>query len=148
MWGVPLPILSFQCHTCGLSQKKRLSKEVTEIACVCGKTAALEGAGMATIGFTAAVSGSEFMVKTQDSGMESFDLNYDRVIGEDAKDKWGIIYNRRRDKLGLLEANPGSSGLDIVKTADGNYDVKPSESRHLRAERLRRQNLISSNQQE
>ncbi len=140
-----MPILSYQCHECGLSQKKRTSKEVQEIHCVCGGIAILEGGTFSkSVGFSAGVKNDSGLVKAQDSGMESFDLDYDRVIGEDAQEKWGVIYHRKRAKIDLVDSTQGASSKDVMKMPDGTYAVKPKESEAFRKERLRRLNLTKT----
>lgn len=143
-----MPILSYQCHDCGLSQKKRTSKEVQEIRCECGGSAMLE-VGSLSIGFSSAVKNDSGLVKAQDSGIESFDLDYDRVIGEDAQDKWSVIYYRKRAKIDLVDSTDGATSKDVMKMPDGTYAVKPNESEAFRKERLRRLNLTNTpNKQE
>jgi len=133
-----MPILSYQCHSCGLSQKKRTPKALESVTCVCGSLALPAEVGEVSVGFTTSVVNKQGLVKAQDSGMESFDLNYDRVIGEDAAEKWDVIYHRKRDKIDLLESSKGTSMKDVMRLPDGTYAVKPNDSVAFREERLRR----------
>lgn len=127
-----MPILKFQCTTCGLSQRKRVSRGTDTISCTCGESAFLEGSPNLTIGFQASVANS---LKVQDSGIESFDMEYDRVIGEDAQAKWDLIYRRRRDKWDIIHSNPNSSGYDIMKLPDGTYESLPNPAKTYRETR-------------
>ena len=74
--------------------------------------------------------------------MESLDLDFDRVIGEDAKQKWDTIYRRRRAKVTLLDGSEGSRGDDIMRLPDGSYALKPSEAKEYREDRLDRTTLF------
>lgn len=105
--------------------------------------------GSLSIGFSSAVKNDSGLVKAQDSGIESFDLDYDRVIGEDAQDKWSVIYYRKRAKIDLVDSTEGATSKDVMKMPDGTYAVKPNESEAFRKERLRRLNLTNTpNKQE
>jgi len=74
-------------------------------------------------------------MKAQSTGLESFDLDYDRVIGEDAKEKWETIYQRRRDKWDLIEQHQ-VQGRDLVRMKDQTYSVQPQMSNALRENRV------------
>lgn len=137
-----MPILKFQCHECGLSQRKRVSKGVENITCTCGSEALVEGsAPSSSIGFTAPIKNS---MKVQDTGAESLDLDFDRVIGEDAKKKWDTIYRRHRDKVSLLEDSNGTKGDDIMRLPDGTYHMNPTTARAYREDREDGNNLLRS----
>lgn len=127
-----MPILKFQCTTCGLSQRKRVARSTDKISCTCGESAFVEGSPNLTIGFEASVNKSH---RVQDSGIESFDMDYDRVIGEDAQAKWDIVYKRNREKWDILHANSGTSGLDIMKLPDGSYESLPQPAKMYREKR-------------
>ena len=115
------------------SQRKRVSKGVESISCSsCGSSAFAEGSPNLTVGFQAEVTRS---LQVQDSGIESFDMDYDRVIGEDAKAKWDLIYRRNRDKWDIVQSSPNSSGLDIMRLPDGTYESLPEPSKVYRETR-------------
>jgi hypothetical protein len=123
-----MPIFSFQCIKCGLSFKKRT--KVTTVKCDCGEDVSTQNKNI-SLGFTSNVDG----VKAQDTGMESLDLNYDRVIGEDAKQKWDMIYQRRKDKWNLLNEHENITGHDLLRSDDGKYIVNPNASHSLKNQR-------------
>jgi hypothetical protein len=127
-----MPILKFQCTSCGFSQRKRVSRGTDNISCTCGESAFVNGSPNLSIGFSADVTNP---LKVQDSGIESFDLDYDRVIGEDAKKKWDTIYRRRRDKWDLIHSNPNTDGFDIMKLPDGTYESLPDPAKTYRNSR-------------
>lgn len=128
-----MPILKFQCTSCGFSQRKRVSKGVGSIPCSsCDSSAFAEGSPNLTVGFQAEVTRS---LQVQDSGIESFDMDYDRVIGEDAKSKWDLIYRRNRHKWDIVHSSPNSSGFDIMRLPDGTYESLPEPSKVYRETR-------------
>lgn len=126
-----MPILKFQC-TCGLSLRKRVSKGTDSTKCDCGAQARVVGGLSASVGFSSQVNQS---MKAQTTGVESFDLDFDRVIGEDARQKWGEIYKRRRDKWDMIESN-GVSGKELIRMNDQTYEVLPEMSQNLRSSRV------------
>lgn len=128
-----MPILKFQCTSCGFSQRKRVHRGIDSVSCSsCGESAFAEGSPNLTVGFQADVSQS---MRVQDSGIESFDMDYDRVIGEDAQAKWDIVYRRNRDKWDLLHST-GDSGNDIMRLPDGSYNSLPDPAKVFRETRL------------
>lgn len=77
--------------------------------------------------------------------MESLDLDYDRVVGEDAKKKWDMIYQRRRDKWALINQNKGSTGRDILRADDGSYLIHRHAGSVLEKNRNLAMDTIKSN---
>ena len=106
-----MPILKFQCQSCGLLFKRR-TKNQTE-KCTCGELVSPDK-GDLSVGFSSDVQGMD----AQDTGMDSFDLDYDRVIGED-----------------LINANKGISGADILREDDGSYLIHSHAGEVLRSNR-------------
>ena len=137
-----MPVLRFQCNTCGLSFRKRTSRDTTQISCTCGEIAYAEGASV-SVGFVSSVNQS---MKTQETGIDSFDLEFDRVIGEDARQKWETIYQRRRDKWDIIQKN-NVSGKEIVRMEDGSYDSVPEISSKIRTSRLSAMDKIKTHTQ-
>tara|TARA_B100000927_G_C16474392_1_gene472815 strand:- start:1936 stop:2241 length:306 start_codon:yes stop_codon:yes gene_type:complete len=84
------------------------------------------------VGFTGKVDQS---MKAQTTGFESFDLDFDRVIGEDARQKWEQIYRRRRDKWDIIESNK-VTGNDLIRMPDQTYEVLPDMGETLRTSRV------------
>ena len=77
-----MPILRFQCSSCGLALKKRVSRGTESTRAGLWTTSTLRGHISASVGFTSNVDQS---MKVQTTGVDSFDLDFDRVIGEDAR---------------------------------------------------------------
>ncbi len=126
-----MPILKFLCSACGLKFSKRTSSNADTFSCVCGHSAKALGQGV-SLGFAGNVTQS---MKAQTTGIESFDLNFDRVVGEDAQSKWEVIYQRRRDKWDLM-AQHNAQGKDLIRMEDQTYKVIPDMSDSLRSNRL------------
>ena len=127
-----MPILKFQCGSCGLSLRKRVRRGTDTIKCDCGDQARVENTVSASVGFTGKVDQS---MKAQTTGVESFDLDFDRVIGEDARQKWEQIYKRRRDKWDIIESNK-VTGNDLTRMPDQTYEVLPDMGETLRTSRV------------
>lgn len=123
-----MPILKFQCQSCGLLFKRRTKKQTEK--CACGEIVS-PVKGALSVGFSSDVEGMD----VQDTGMDSFDLDYDRVIGEDARKKWDTIYQRRKDKWDLIHSNNGVSGADILREEDGTYLIHSHAGEVLRSNR-------------
>lgn len=132
-----MPIMRFLCVSCGLSFRKRTNLDTAK--CDCGSTAQMESNEDLSVGFTSTVSGPI----AQDSGIESIDLNFDRVIGEDARQKWEEIYRRRSDKWDLINENKGISGYDLLRNDDGSYMINPGAGAVLRENRNRAMDIIT-----
>lgn len=63
----------------------------------------------------------------QNTGLHDLDTHIDRVIGQSAKQGWGVIEQRYRDKVAMLKDN-GIDGDSIKRNPDGSYGVlKPEE---------------------
>lgn len=68
----------------------------------------------------------------QNTGMSGMDANYDRVIGQSARQGWDVQRRRVADKRALIGANPGVRGDDLKKMPGNNqYEVMPKPERAL-----------------
>jgi hypothetical protein len=113
-----MPILKFQCRSCGLSFSKRVATDVNSQSCTsCGKEAFSALQGTKSIGYNA-IQVEE--VKPQSTGVESLDTNFERVLMQDSIRKWEIAKMRYKDKVKLLEETKGNP-LDIVVGYDNEY---------------------------
>ena len=65
----------------------------------------------------------------QNSGVNSYDANVARVIGDHSSKGWGKIHERHSRKRGLLRDNPGKTGHDLGRTIDNDYKVLHPEER-------------------
>lgn len=128
-----MPILKFQCFTCGLASKQRVSLGTTKTTCPsCKGESTLEGQPeMASTSYSANVE----QLGLQTTGVEASDLNFDRIVAEDARNKWEQIYARRQAKWDLLDESKGASGSDIVRLPNGEYLVNKTVSSDLSSRR-------------
>lgn len=71
----------------------------------------------------------------QNTGVSEYDMNVDRVIGNDAKKAWTAIEDRNGQKQEALRDNPGATPYDLSLNPDGTYRMmKPKEKQiHARA---------------
>tara|TARA_B100000424_G_scaffold192206_1_gene149814 strand:- start:795 stop:1172 length:378 start_codon:yes stop_codon:yes gene_type:complete len=118
-----------------------VSRGTESTKCDCGQQAYIDGYISASVGFT---SGVDESMKVQTTGVDSFDLDFDRVIGEDARQKWEQIYRRRRDKWDLIEKHK-VSGADLIRMEDQTYEVLPEMGTNLRTSRMNAMENIKSN---
>lgn len=132
-----MPILKFQCQQCGLLFKKRTRSQTEK--CACGEMVTSQR-GTLSVGFSSDVEGQS----AQDTGMDSFDLDYDRVIGEDARKKWNTIYERRKDKWSLIHSSEGARGADILREDDGSYLIHSHAGEVLKSNRDRAMETIKT----
>lgn len=135
-----MPIIKFQCLSCGLLLSKRTARTTQSVKCDCGVEAFQKNTGGVSVGFNSSVDGS---LKVQDTGMDSFDLDFDRVIGEDARQKWEQIYQRRRDKWDLMHKH-NALGKDLIRMEDQTYEVLPEMGDTLRTSRVTAMDIIKT----
>ncbi len=119
-----MPTYQFQCQSCGLLFDKRwqyASAKASDFTTPC------EGCGENT---RRKMTESNFQFNhkassalPQNTGVQSFDTNYDRVIGSDAEQKWKLIQKRQEEKAALLRNNPDKSGQHIRRNLDNHYEV-------------------------
>lgn len=134
-----MPILKFQCQSCGLLQRKRV-KISQPMECDCGGTTFPEGqTPTASVGFSSSVEGH---MSVQASGIESFDMDFDRVIGQESTQKWDTIYRRQRDKWDLVQRSETANGYDIMRLPDGGYDSLPNQAEVFRRSRQENMNTL------
>lgn len=140
-----MPIQKYQCQTCGLSVRKRKPAHISEIKCECGEVAYSDNSSSMSVGFS--TSSINKTMKTQETGIESLDLDFDRVIGEDARAKWETIYQRRRDKWDIIN-NQNVSGKEILRMKDGSYEAMPQISTEIRTSRISAMDTIKTDNQQ
>jgi len=68
-------------------------------------------------------------ITPQNTGIASLDASYDRVIAQDAAQKWEMVNKRDALKRDVLRQNPNSSKADLSKNVDGTYRVMKPEER-------------------
>jgi len=68
----------------------------------------------------------------QNTGVDSIDAHIDRVIGQSAEQGRKAHIDRVNTKKSLLRDNPGATGKDITRTAEGEFRLMSSEERKAR----------------
>jgi len=121
-----MPIYEYQC-SCGLRFEKSVKADKRENAqkCRCGENASWVMPKGVSFSFKPNVDGPG----PQNTGVSSWDQNVDRIIGADAKKKWGVIDERDRHKQEMLRNNPGKTKADLAKNPDGTYHVMQGDER-------------------
>lgn len=121
-----MPLYVYQCMACGLKFEKRVGMaERASQKCQCGQTA--KQAMPDDVGFTFNQPTSG--IAPQNTGVASVDTSYDRVIAQDAAQKWEIHNKRDALKREVLRQNPNATKHDLSRTPDGDYRVMKPEER-------------------
>jgi len=122
-----MPTYSFQCHSCGLQFDASipLVKRNDPRKCECGVVAERLPPTTVSGHFKKDVTGPV----PQNTGIAGLDSHIDRVIGQSAAQGREVIHERVQDKQQVLDDNPGSTGHDLSKNADGSYRVLGSDER-------------------
>jgi putative FmdB family regulatory protein len=122
-----MPLYSFQCQTCGLRFEKRVGMaERAKQPCECGQQATQAVPEDLAFNFNQPTTG----ILPQNTGIASLDTSYDRVIAQDAAQKWEGVQKRDQIKRAVLRDNPNATKADLSKTHEGSYRVmKPQERR-------------------
>lgn len=121
-----MPVYVYQCMSCGLRFEKRVGMaERASQKCACGQSA--KQAVPDDVGFTFNQPTSG--IAPQNTGIASVDTSYDRVIAQDAAQKWEMINKRDALKRDVLRHNPSATKADLSKNPDGTYRVMKPEER-------------------
>jgi hypothetical protein len=123
-----MPIVKFQCHSCGFRFSKRVNLGVNDTACQNCKDNAISLEAKVSIGYDANIDG---VVRPQSSGIESLDTDIERVVAKDSADKWKIISKRRDDKLDIINET-NEHGRHIIVAPDGEYFMSRPDSVNLK----------------
>lgn len=121
-----MPVYSYQCMSCGLRFEKRVGMaDRAKQTCQCGQTA--QQAVPDDVGFS--FNQPTVGITPQNTGLSSVDASYDRVIAQDAAQKWELVNKRDALKRDVLRQNPNATKQDLSRTPDGNYRVMKPEER-------------------
>lgn len=125
-----MPSFKFQC-SCGLRFPKSVQRDVKMVPCPsCGNNADRLLPSSVSVSYQGNVDG----IQQTSTGIAAVDTSVDRVIGEDAHNKWGLIRERQDYKKEILRKNPGSTGFDLTKGLDGDYTVMTESQKKSRKE--------------
>lgn len=121
-----MPLYAYQCMSCGLRFEKRVGMaDRASQNCQCGQPASQVMPDNVGFTFNQPTSG----ITPQNTGIASLDASYDRVIAQDAAQKWEMVNKRDALKRDVLRQNPNSSKADLSKNVDGTYRVMKPEER-------------------
>lgn len=118
-----MPNYRFQC-TCGVrfEQNRPMAKATEPVPCPACKRAAPR---LPPEGLNATWNVSVTGAAPQNTGIHDVDTNVDRVVGQSAKQGWGVVERRTKDKRILLQANPDAAPQDISRNEDNTYRIMP-----------------------
>jgi len=68
-------------------------------------------------------------INPQNTGVNSYDANVDRVIGDHSSNSWTDIQKRNSRKRDVLRTNPGKTGHDLGRTVENDYRVMGDKER-------------------
>ena len=119
----------YQCNACGLQFSANVARDQMEIPC---KACSVSARRMMPKGVSVSYQGNVKGIQDPNTGIASVDTSYDRVIGEDAENKWNVIRKRQDHKIEVINSNPGSTGFDLTKKADNTYRVMTPAEKHRR----------------
>ena len=68
-------------------------------------------------------------IRPQNTGVNSYDANVDRVIGDHAKTSYEHISKRHARKREIIRDNPGVSGHDLSRTDEHDYRIMTADER-------------------
>lgn len=121
-----MPIYDFLCK-CGRLEEAFVKSSVTEHPCPsCG--------GMAQRQLSAGVqveyqNNTKTSLAPQQTGVSELDMKVDRVVREDARQKWDVIEARADYKRKVLAEHDGATMADLSRQDDGTYRVMSQRER-------------------
>ena len=121
-----MPVYSYQCMSCGLRFERRASmSERAKQNCDCGQPAQQSVPDDLSFNFNQPTSG----IMPQNTGIAAIDASFDRVVAQDAAQKWAAIEQRNASKRAVLRENPNATKADLGRNPDGTYKVMNPEDR-------------------
>jgi putative FmdB family regulatory protein len=124
-----LPLYRYQCGACGLQfDARQMAAKATEaVPCLdCEALSERMVPNSMTSTYNPTGDGS---IRPQNTGVNSYDANVDRVIGDHAKTSYGHISKRHARKREILRDNPGVSGHDLSRTEENDYRIMSKTER-------------------
>lgn len=136
-----MPTYQFDCAQCGLQFKRRAkASKVTEgkTCPSCGATAYAVLPDKVSFGYGVKGDGTP---SPQNTGLSSYDNDYDRVLGEDAARAWAVINQRNRYREAVVRDQHPDFGkrpmkqlkreLGLTDEHGGARTMGRSEQRHV-----------------
>jgi len=121
-----MPTYEFKCK-CGLVFERRLQVGKAEEGHKCPNCGGVapQKLSSATCTYSFKTDGT---INPQCTGLSGVDLDYDRIIGEDAKEKWEIHQKREEEKREIMRKS-GVDKTSISIDSDNAYVVITEEER-------------------
>ncbi len=124
-----MPLYRYQCEACGLQfDARQMAKKATEaypcLECDTPSNRLVPESMSSTYNPT-----GDGTIRPQNTGVNSFDANVDRVIGDHAKTSYEHISNRHARKREILRDNPGVAGQDLSRTGEQDYRIMTKNER-------------------
>jgi putative FmdB family regulatory protein len=136
-----MPTYEFQCKECGLRFEAvgdaTKSEDPRECHC-CGHQAERIPHTEVNFHFDAKTSG----LTPQNTGVSGIDYEVDKIIANDAEEKWDQINARDESKRRILRDYPDTTKEDLSREPDGSYSVMPKDIKKD-ADRIRTINNVA-----
>ena len=124
-----MPLYRYQCENCGLQFDARVSAANATEAYPC-LSCETPSNRLVPESMTSTYNPSgDGTIRPQNTGVNSYDANVDRVIGDHAKSSYEHISKRHARKREIIRDNPGISGHDLSRTDDNDYRILNSSER-------------------
>jgi hypothetical protein len=121
-----MPKYTYQCK-CGLVFNKHLSIEKAKEPQKCQSCGSMLDKS-APANLNGSFSLKSDSIKPQNTGVHAFDTNPDKVIAQHSVQSWGVMQERRDEKLDLMKSNK-VTGDYIAHGNNGHYRVMPEEEK-------------------
>lgn len=124
-----MPLYRYQCESCGLRfDARQMANKATEaypcLDCNTPSNRLVPKSMTSTYNPT-----GDGTIRPQNTGVNSYDANVDRVIGDHAKTSYEHIAKRHARKREILRDNPGVSGHDLSRTEEHDYRIMSQDQR-------------------
>lgn len=123
-----MPIYEWQCRECGLRFEATCSiarREEPRPCLSCGAPAEQAVPSEVSGHFNHEVTGPG----PQNTGIHGLDTDYDKVIGQHAKQGWTVVEERVREKRRVMAEEGVEDGEQLSRNLDGSYRVLTPEER-------------------
>lgn len=115
-----MPLYRYQCFSCGLQFKIRISRSKLKSLRVC-KSCGAEAKRCLPSGLNHGFDAETQDLAQPNTGVSSIDYDFDRVVALDSKKKWELVNRRQQFKHDLIRGI-SKSPRNIARVGD-NYEV-------------------------
>lgn len=124
-----MPLYRYQCDECGLRFDARVSTAHSTDPYPCLGCQTLANRLVPETMTSTYNPKGDGTIRPQNTGVNSYDANVDRVIGDHAKGSYEQISKRHARKREIIRDNPGISGHDLSRTDDNDYRILNTSER-------------------